>query len=81
MLVTIALAETVARRHSGWRAAFHAAAMCAGMAAADLIVPGLVRLTPALSLLTMTLGMACGSLVAHALPGSEDLCDRGRRWV
>jgi hypothetical protein len=51
-------------------AAFHALAMCAGMAAGDLLAPGLPgRLTPEISLVMMTLGMALGAICAHALAG------------
>jgi hypothetical protein len=81
-IALVALADLRSRPAAGgesaWRAAFHAFAMCAGMAAADVVVPGLpVRLTPALSLLMMTLGMACGTLVARSLAGggAERVCE------
>jgi hypothetical protein len=80
-IALVALADLRSRPASGGasagRAAFHAFAMCAGMAAADVVVPGLpVPLTPALSVLTMMLGMACGTLVARALAGgaAEKVC-------
>lgn len=53
-------------------AGFHALAMCAGMAAGDLLAPSLPgRLTPEVSLATMTLGMALGAACAHLLAGGS----------
>ena len=74
MIAAIALVALAELRAGGARdarlllAAFHALAMCAGMAAGDLLAPALPgRFTPETSLLMMTLGMALGAACAHVL--------------